>query len=228
MNAVHGPRRPLLLVLKALVLFAVPAAVSWAQTPEPAAWQPEGTQRILAVTATGERLELGRVHFGPAAAAGATLSGSANGSPDGPAIAYRIEWHTGPSGPFKDHFLSMREFKCVDGGTELSCQVPYPHANPQTVSRAPSPLRWVWLEHSLLFFFKRPADYGAKLWNGVYHELHVGPKGLQSRPRAVDLNLIAAPPTRAGTAPEAAPYQRAQRDDMPADARWLRSLHIEP
>jgi hypothetical protein len=195
------PLAPLLTPLLTPLVFAA--------TPAAAQWEPTGTQRIVATLGDGARIELGRVRFSPA--------------PDGQ-VAFELDWHTQLGGPFKDHFLSMREFKCIDGATELSCQVPYPHANPKTVSRQASAQQWVWLEHSLMFFFKRPADYGAKLWNGVYYELKATPQGLQGLPKAIDLNLIAAPPTSAGTAP----YKPALRDEMPPQARWLRSLSIEP
>jgi hypothetical protein len=113
----------------------------------------------------------------------------------------------------------MREFKCLQGPGELTCHVPYPHANPGSVVRG----QWAWLEHSLLFFYKLPSDFGAKLWNGIYFEFQETGSGLVGRPRAIDLNLIAAPPAN----PAVPPYRPALRDDMPANARWIRSLRIE-
>lgn len=210
------------LALRGRMAAAVALASWWLQPvaaqAQPQAWEPVGRQRIIATLADGTRIELGRVVFSPAGEG---------------QIAFQLDWHTQPGGPFKDHFLSMREFKCIDGATELSCQVPYPHGNPKTVSRPATAqpqsestqwTQWAWLEHSLMFFFKRPADYGAKLWNGVYFELRPTPQGLQGTPRAIDLNLIAAPPVQPGVPP----YKPALRDDMPAQARWLRSLSIEP
>lgn len=172
-----------------------------APTASPAAWELGGTKAIFAVTADGARVKLGSVEFKPAS--------------DG-ATGFEIKMEPAP---FSDHFLSMREFKCVQGATELTCHVPYPYANPRTVKAGDL----TWLEHSLLFFYKRPADFGAKLWNGIYFELRATDAGLVGQPKAVDLNLIAAPPAD----PATPPYRPALRDDMPTDARWIRSLSIE-
>lgn len=179
------------------------AASLFALTPiaSQAAWELSGTKSIFAVTAEGTRVRLGSVEFVPA--------------PDG-ATRFEVKMD---AAPFSDHFLSMREFKCVQGATELTCHVPYPYANPRTVKTG----NLAWLEHSLLFFYKRPADFGARLWNGIYFELHATDSGLKGRPKAIDLNLIAAPPADLATPP----YRPSLRDDMPATSRWIRSLRIE-
>lgn len=119
---------------------------------------------------------------------------------------------------FTDHFLSMREFKCLPGGSEILCHVPYPYPHPGRVGDGDL----AWLEHTLLFMFKRPGEFGAKLWNGVYWRLEKTPQGWTGRPQAVDLNLIAAPPAQPGP-----PFRAALRDDMPAGARWFERLSIE-
>jgi hypothetical protein len=120
---------------------------------------------------------------------------------------------------FKDFFLSMKEFKCVEAPTEVFCHVPYPYPQPGTV--APSDLAW--LEHSLLFMFKTPSEFGAKLWNGVYYQLKPTATGLEGLPQAVDLNRISAPPDQPGVPP----FRRALRDDIPAGARWFQRLTID-
>lgn len=120
---------------------------------------------------------------------------------------------------FKDFFLSMKEFKCVVAPAEVFCHVPYPYPQPGTV--APGDLAW--LEHSLLFMFKTPSEFGAKLWNGVYYQLTPTATGLEGRPQAVDLNRISAPPDRPGVPP----FRRALRDDIPAGARWFPRLTID-
>lgn len=165
------------------------------------AWEMSGSKAIVATTADDTRIPLGLVHFTPTA--------------DG-AVTFKIALD---SGPFTDHFLSMREFKCLPGRSELTCHVPYPYAHPGTLARG----QWAWLEHSLLFFYKLPSEFGAKLWNGIYFEFQETETGLVGRPKAVDLNLIGAPPSNL-TVP---PYRPALRDDMPANARWIRSLRIE-
>ena len=120
---------------------------------------------------------------------------------------------------FKDYFLSMREFKCLDGATEVLCHVPYPYPQPGTVT----PENLAWLEHSLMFMFKSPKDFGAKLWNGVYYQLRLQGATLVGTPQAVDLNRIGAPPDR----PELPPFKPAWRDEMSPGARWFHQLSIE-
>ncbi len=120
---------------------------------------------------------------------------------------------------FKDFFLSMKEFKCVEAPAEVFCHVPYPYPQPGTVARNDL----AWLEHSLLFMFKTPAEFGAKLWNGVYYQLKPTATGLEGLPQAVDLNRISAPPDQ----PSTPPFRRALRDDIPAGARWFQRLTID-
>ena len=182
------------------VVIAAFLALSLVPTASHAAWELNGTKAIVATTADGTRINLGSVDFTPTGDGAATFKVNLNAT------------------PFSDHFLSMREFKCLQGATELTCHVPYPYANPRTVKIG----NLAWLEHSLIFFYKLPADFGAKLWNGIYFELQPTDSGLVGKPKAVDLNLIAAPP--ANSSP---PYRSSLRDDMPATARWIRSLSIE-
>jgi hypothetical protein len=118
-----------------------------------------------------------------------------------------------------DHFLSMREFKCLPGGTEITCVVPYPYAHPGTAA----PGQLAWLEHNLLFLFKLPADFGAKLWNGVIFKFTETPTALVGRPQAVDLNAISAPPERL----DEPPYTDMDRTDFPTGVRWVTELRIE-
>lgn len=190
----------LALALVAGLLVTGPGAQAQAQA-EPG-FTLDGRKRVLAVMADGARVELGTVRFTPTG--------------DGRTARVDLALHTER---FTDHFLSMREFKCLPGGTELSCHVPYPYANPGTVA----PGQLAWLEHRLMFFYKKPADFGAKLWNGVYYQLRATPTGLVGTPQAIDLNHIAAPPAKL----DEPPYRPALREPMPADARWIRQIVIE-
>ena len=119
----------------------------------------------------------------------------------------------------KDFFLSMREFKCAEGPAEIQCYVPYPYAQPGTISSTD----FSWLEHNLLFFYKQPTDFGAKLWNGVYYRLKSTDKGLVGEPQAVDMGLIGVPPDNLNVPP----FVPTERSDMPAGARWFEKLTIE-
>lgn len=179
----------------------LPALALGLGTPHAAAFEFQGLKTVSARTADGGQVELGSVRFTPGA--------------DGRvAFALSLKHEA-----FTDHFLSMREFKCLAAALEVSCHVPYPYAQPGTLR--PDDLSW--LEHSLLFFFKTPADFGAKLWNGLYFEFKDEGTALVGRPKAIDLNQIAAPPAD----PARPPYPRAQRHEMPAGSRWIRSLVIE-
>ncbi len=164
-------------------------------------WDLAGTKSVVLHTRDGRQLAIGSVSFQP-----------------------RDDGRTGfvltmDRARFTDHFLSMKEFKCVEGDGEVFCHVPYPYPQPGTV--AASDLAW--LEHSLLFLFKLPGEFGAKLWNGIYFRLQPGDRGLVGTPQAIDLNLISAPPTQSAVAP----YRPALRHDLPPGARWVTHLTIE-
>lgn len=164
------------------------------------AWELSGRKTLSAVTREQQHIVLGSVEFTPLG------EGRAG-------IALRME-----PGPFVDHFLSMKEFKCLQGPDEVLCHVPYPYKNPAVVS----PGDYAWLEHQLLFLFKQPRDFGAKLWNGLYFRLQPDDQGLVGMPQAVDLNLISAPPDHLDTPP----YNPALRDEVPEGAHWIERLLI--
>ena len=165
------------------------------------AFEFNGERALIALTKDGQRTRIGSVFFQPAAAG---------------AAGFRVQMDRAT---MHDHFLSMREFKCLPAAQEITCFVAYPYAQPGTVS----PGNFAWLEHSLLFFFKQPADFGAKLWNGVIFKFTQTPTGLVGQPQAVDLNLIGVPPDNLNEPP----YGPFQRDDFPPGARWVRELRIE-
>lgn len=165
------------------------------------AWELQGTKTLVAHTRDQQRLTLGTVDFTP--------------RPDG-TVAFAVHMD---HAKFTDHFLSMKEFKCLEGGGEVTCHVPYPYPNPRTVTAT----NLSWLEHHLLFLFKLPKEFGAKLWNGLYYQLSLTPQGLVGRPQSIDLNLISAPPDQA----DKPPYRPALRDDVAAGVRWIDRITIE-
>ena len=170
--------------------------------PRPAwAWELQGTKIVVAHTRDQQRITLGTVRF--------------DAQPGG-RVSFVLKLDPAP---FSDHFLSMKEFKCIDGRVELLCHVPYPYPQPRTVSGNDL----AWLEHSLLFLYKLPGEFGAKLWNGLYFQFERTEQGLRGRPQAIDLNRISAPPDK----PDQPPYRRALRDDIAPGARWIVSLSIE-
>ena len=166
-----------------------------------AAFDWSGTKQVMAVTRDGTRLSLGSVQFTPTA-------------PDVVQFKLKVD-----SPLLVDHFLSMKEFKCLDGASEVSCHVPYPYRNPQTITAG----NMVWLEHSLLFLFKQPRDFGAKLWNGSYYQFEVVGQRLIGKPQAIDLNHISAP----SDTPNIAPYSADLRVNAAPGARWIDHLVIE-
>lgn len=164
------------------------------------AWELSGTKQVVLHTRDGQRIPFGSVDF----------------QPKGDRIGFTL--HPDHK-QFKDFFLSMKEFKCLESSEEILCHVPYPYPNPGTVTR--EDLRW--LEHSLLFLFKAPRDFGAKLWNGLYYRMRITDKGIVGEPQAIDLGLIGSTPDD----PSVPPYGQAERTDIPANSRWISGLSIE-
>lgn len=142
------------------------------------AWDMAGAKTLSLLTRDGQTVDIGTIDF----------------TPQGDHTDFDIHMNFAK---FKDFFLSMREFKCLDGPEEVQCKVPYPYKHPNTVT--PTDLRW--LEHSLLFFFKSPTEFGAKLWNGLYYQMRLTPDGIVGTPLLVDLNQISAPPADLATPP---------------------------
>ncbi len=178
------------------LLLALPLALG-----SPAqAWELAGTKTLSLVGREGKATAIGTVEFTTA----------------GGQTTFRVAMNPAV---MQDFFLSMREFKCLPGGTEVLCHVPYPYRNPASVVEGDL----VWLEYALLFFYKQPTDFGAKLWNGVYYQLARTPQGLVGTPQAIDLNAIGAPPAQPGVPP----YGKAERSDIPTGARWFGQLLIQ-
>ena len=165
------------------------------------AWELEGTKSIVAMTRDQQRIDIGSVAFKPK---------------EGGQVEFSIHID---HAKFKDFFLSMREFKCLEGPEEIFCHVPYPYRQPGFVKADD----FAWLEHSLMFLFKRPKEFGAKLLNGIYFRFSKTDTGLVGKPQAIDLNLIGAPPDDL----DVPPYSADLRSDIEPGARWIESLHIE-
>jgi hypothetical protein len=164
------------------------------------AWDMAGTKTITLHGRDGKSVQIGFVTF----------------APKGERTAFSIRMNT-PA--LTDHFLSMREFKCIEGSGEILCHVPYPYDHPATVSITD----FAWLEHALLFLYKLPKDFGAKWWNGVYYRLKLTDQGLVGLPEAIDLNQISAPHADLSVPP----YGPDKRSEMAPGARWFDKLTIE-
>lgn len=175
------------------------AAVGLSLAPLAAAWELAGSKTISLHTREGQAVAIGTVDFKPA----------------GDRIGFAIKLD---HSRFKDYFLSMREFKCLDGTGETHCHVPYPYKMAATVTA--DDLRW--LEHSLLFLYNMPRDYGAKLANGLYYQMAITAEGIVGTPQAVDLSQIGAPPKD----PNVPPFAAEDRGPIDPQQRWFTRLTI--
>ena len=182
-------------------LSALLFSCAWIAPSVVCAWELAGTKAVVAHTRDKQQITIGTVTFTPQAM-GTT--------------AFKLDMD---HSKFTDFFLSMKEFKCLASAVEVSCHVPYPYKHPATVTA----VDFAWLEHNLLFLFKRPAEFGAKLWNGVYYKFAMTEAGLVGEPMAIDLNRISAPPDDLNTPS----YGPDARDPIPAGARWIESITIE-
>ena len=189
-------KRPLKWLASVALLFA--SCLSYAGQSE---------YRIVLLDNSGKEYPVGRLKLS------APLSGTR--AEDGVGSQLHME-----HGRFNDFFLSMKEFKCLEG-PELWCFVPYPYHNPRKIS----PTDMTWLEQDLLFMFKDKASFGANLWNGVYYPLSLTPSGeIWGVAHAVDLNLIAAPP-ELETAPGIGEFDI---EEMETSKRWLPEIRLIP
>lgn len=194
MRTVHDARmRP----APAAVLLAAAFGLSCAQPA--AAWELSGTKTVSLDTREGQAVPIGTVDFRPA----------------GERVGFSLKLDYTR---FKDYFLSMREFKCVDGAGETHCHVPYPYNMPGTVTA--NDLRW--LEHALLFLYNTPRDYGAKLANGLYYRMEITADGIVGTPQAVDLAQIGAPPQD----PNVPPFAVEDRASFDPGMRWFTRMTI--
>jgi hypothetical protein len=153
--------------------FAVLAsAMLIAITPTLAASLPSGQKTITLVTASGERLALGKATFTP--------------DGDGAKIVVKLD-----SSLLGEEFLSMRPFNCLPDPKEMWCHLAYPYGirNRVTADDLTD------LEYALLFLFKPPTGYGIDAWNGLYFELALGADGaITGELRETDLNVLAVTP----------------------------------
>lgn len=163
------------------------------------AWEMNGIKEVALHTRDGQVIPIGTITF----------------RPEGARVGFSVQLDYGR---FKDFFLSMKEFKCLEGREEIQCHLPYPYANPSTVTAGDL----AWLEHSLLFLYKLPTDFGARLWNGLYYRMVITENGIVGTPQAIDLNLISAPPNDTAVVP----FGPAERTEIVPGSRWIKMLTI--
>ena len=185
-----GTGRPLLIA--GLLLAAITSAAG--------AGELAGTKAIKLVEQDGTAHEVGRISF----------------EPDGEGARYAIAWH---GEAFAEHFLSMRPFKCFEGGTKYWCRVPYPYENKRRVTADDL----TDLEYDLMFVWKGATEYGINLWNGVYYKLAAEGGTLVGALNEIDMNVLSAPPEDGNLRPV------RDQDLEPGDpeSHWLPRLVIE-
>jgi hypothetical protein len=118
---------------------------------------------------------------------------------------------------FKDFFLSMKEMKCLEG-PEIWCHIPYPYEKQGITEENKAQ----WLSHELLFMYKRPDQFGAQLWQGVYFDLTADENGYVGLAYGVDLNELASPPKDLSEPP----LRLLDMEELEIDERWLPHLRL--
>lgn len=131
---------------------------------------PSGSKQVFFEGAGGDNFELGRIEI--------IRSGE----------TYRFEFSLQESN-FSDQFLSMRPFKCIDG-KPMYCHLAYPYDKPETFTAKD----FGNLEYEFLFIVRSPSEYGIDPYNGRYYVLSLEDGVLRGEAKAVDLNILAAPP----------------------------------
>lgn len=141
--------------------------------------------------------------------------GSINLSTNGTETSYQINLN---HEQFTDHFLSMKEMKCIEG-PELWCHLAYPYNNPRKIST----IDFRWLSHDLLFMYKRSSEFGANFNQGIYYDFKRESGRLIGTAMAIDLNLLAAPPEDKINPP----ITIHDIDEIELSNRWLPKIIIE-
>ena len=157
-----------------------------------------GVKTINLITKEGERIPIGNIEF----------------LPSEKSISYQLKVDYSR---FQDYFLSMKEMKCLEG-PELWCHIMYPYKQPHIITI--DDLRW--LEHDLLFMFKKKGEFGANFRNGIYYSLTLKDGVILGEAKAIDLNLIAAPFDNLDTPF----YGKDLQEEIEHKQRWLPYLEI--
>ena len=131
---------------------------------------PTGERTVTLESPSGEQVIIGTISI----------------QPDGDKFAFDFTLNESVMG---DHFLSMRPFKCLDGET-MYCHLGYPYDKKSEFGAA----HFTDLEYEFLFIVRSPNDYGIDPYHGRYFVLKEQDGALVGEVRAVDLDILAAPP----------------------------------
>ncbi len=160
---------------------------------------PTGQRKII-LSSASERIEIGSV----------TFSGA------GPTRNIAVDLN---QSLFKDHFLSMRPFKCMEGTSHHYCHLPYPYEWTGEISEADL----ADLEYALLFVQKRPTAYGINLWNGIYFKLAKDGIAITGTLHEVDMDNLASPPASGNFRP----LTEDMLTPTATEGQWLPFIAIE-
>jgi hypothetical protein len=157
-------------------------------------------ERSIVLSSSAEKIEIGTAVF--------------EGSGDKRKISVRMKEDV-----LKDHFLSMRPFKCLEGA-KFYCHLPYPYEWKGEITADDL----TDLEYALLFVQKEPTAYGINLWNGVYYRLTLDDAGrINGNLHEVDMDNLASPPAKG----DLRPLTEDMLTKVPGDGQWLPMIVIE-
>ena len=137
-------------------------------------------------------------------------------TPDGDGATYEIAMR---DGPFTDHFLSMRPFRCLEGAEKHWCHVPYPYE----IERRVTAEDLADLEYDLLFIWKGATEYGINMWNGVYYRLAVEDERIVGRLHEMDMDILSAPPDEG----DLRPVRDVDLEESDPESHWLPVVVVE-
>lgn len=170
-----------------------------ALTATPALAELPTGEKTITLTSAAEKIAIGKVTF----------------TGDGPSRKISVRMN---HALFKDHFLSMRPFKCLEG-PKFYCHLPYPYAWKSEITETDL----ADLEYALLFVQKQPNEYGINLFNGVYYKLTLEGGRMTGALHEVDMDTLASPPEASNLRPIT--------DDLLTPAavqgQWLPNIVIE-
>ena len=178
-------------------IFAAALALIAAAQPASAL---EGAKTVYLADAAGERVAVADVTF----------------TPDDDGARYEIAMR---AGPFTDHFLSMRPFKCLEGTAKHWCHVPFPYE----IRREVSADDLTDLEYDLLFIWKGATEYGINMWNGVYYQLEMTDGRITGSISEMDMDKLAVPPGEGVLRP----IREVDVEEGDPDSHWLPFVVIE-
>jgi len=102
-----------------------------------------------------------------------------------------VQLNIDTGGPFTEHFLSMRPFRCIEGETEWFCYLEYPYDLRSVITKDDLSD----LEYQLLFIRKTPSEFGIDAWNGLYYKLELeNDRSITGKLLEGDLNSLQSPP----------------------------------